>query len=66
MITTGAGSEWPTDIAISDNAAAGLTHPSVIRWKLFTLPNRIILRRLGALGAKDQAAVKKGARQVFP
>jgi mRNA interferase MazF len=55
VITTGAGSSWPSDIEIADDAAAGLAHRSVIRWKLFTLPNRIILRRVGTLGPKDQA-----------
>jgi mRNA interferase MazF len=62
MITTAAGSSWPSDLAIADGDAAGLMRRSVIRWKLFTLPNRIILRRLGALADKDRSAVKRSAR----
>ena len=65
MITTGAGSVWPSDIEIIDRDAAGIVHPSVIRWKVFTLPNQVILRRVGTLGMKDRAAVKKAARSAF-
>ncbi len=55
MITTGAGSRWPSDHPISDLAAAGLKHPSVVRCKLFTLPNTQIGRRIGHLAAEDRA-----------
>ncbi len=65
MITTGAGSSWPSDIAITDGAKAGILHPSVIRWKTFTLPNQTILRRLGTLGARDRTAVKRALREIF-
>jgi len=65
MITTGARSHWPSDLQIADSAAAGLMHQSVVRWKLFTLPNRIILKRLGALGHKDRAAAKRMVRRIF-
>ena len=65
MITTAAGSTWPSDIEIADRAAAGIVHASFIRWKVFTLPNQIILRRVGALGRKDRTAVTKAARTVF-
>jgi len=62
MITTGAGSSWPSDIEIGDRDSADLMHRSVVRWKLFTLPNSAILRRPGALGSADRAAVQRGAR----
>jgi mRNA interferase MazF len=65
MITTAARSSWPSDIPISDGESAGIAHRSVIRWKLFTLPNQIILRRLGQLGAKDVAAVRRAKRRIF-
>ncbi|MCJ2138208.1 type II toxin-antitoxin system PemK/MazF family toxin [Methylobacterium sp. J-026] len=54
MITTGAGSHWPSDHAIVDLAAAGLRHPSVVRCKVFTLPNGQIGRRIGHLGLADR------------
>ncbi len=54
MITTGARSQWPTDHRISDLEPTGLSHASVVRWKVFTLPLDIIARRIGALGSQDR------------
>lgn len=54
MITTGAGSRWPSDCAIADLAAAGLGHASVIRLKVFTLAETQIGRRIGRLSEADQ------------
>lgn len=63
MITSAAHSAWPSDLAISDAARAGLLHDSTIRWKLFTLPNHLIMRRIGTLGNNDLQAVGKAARR---
>ena len=57
MITTGAGSHWPTDHQISDLGAAGLKHASVVRWKVFTLPATLLGRRVGLLAEQDRSAV---------
>lgn len=57
MITTGAGSQWPSDHPIADLAAAGLPHPSVVRWKVFTLPGALLGRRIGALSETDMRGV---------
>lgn len=57
MITTAARSQWPSDVAIGERAAAGLTAASVVRLKLFTLENELIARRIGALAAADRARV---------
>jgi mRNA interferase MazF len=65
MITTGAGSAWPSDIEIVDRESAGLAHRSLVRWKLFTLPNQAILRLIGRLGPGDRAAVEATARSAF-
>lgn len=54
MITTGAHSSWPSDCKIGDLASAGLGHASVVRMKLFTLPNDFILKRMGALAESDK------------
>ena len=59
MITTAARSIWASDISISDLKSAGLNRPCVLRWKVFTLPNEIILRRAGRLGAKKGVAARK-------
>jgi mRNA interferase MazF len=54
MITTGAGGLWPSDYAIQDIGAAGLKRSSVVRWKLFTLPLRVVPRKVGALAETDR------------
>ena len=65
MITTAVGSKWPSDVAIADLMSAGLHHPCVVRWKLFTLPNDIILRRAGKLAPRDLSLVVSVARTVL-
>ena len=42
MITTASHSPWALDINILDLPSAGLTHPSVIRMKLFTLDDVLV------------------------
>jgi len=59
MITTAANSAWPTDTPLEDLDAAGLPRTCVVRSKLFTLDNRLISRRIGALAARDRTAVRK-------
>lgn len=65
MITTATRSNWPSDIVIDDLAAAGLKQPCVVRWKLFTLPNEIILRRAGKLSESDRDSVAEAAQSIF-
>jgi mRNA interferase MazF len=66
MITTAAQSSWPSDIVITDEPAAGIEHHSVVRWKLFTLPNALILRKIGELHATDRSAVDRGIGAFGP
>lgn len=65
MVTSATHSHWPTDIAITDGSAAGLRHPSTLRWKVFTLPNELIQRKIGALGAMDRKALKSALRKAL-
>lgn len=58
MITTAKNSTWPSDMPIHDWEAAGLTRPSHVRFRLFTLDQNLILDRLGTLSPKDQSATK--------
>jgi mRNA interferase MazF len=53
MITTAKESSWPSDVQIVDLKSAGLQTSCVIRWKLATIPNALILRALGMLSAGD-------------
>lgn len=65
MITTAQRSRWPSDIVIDDLPAAGLPRACVVRWKLFTLPNTIILRRAGRLANRDYGNVLAAARTIL-
>jgi mRNA interferase MazF len=65
MITTDAGTSWPSDLAVEDLAAAGLPRACVVRWKIFTLPNDAVLKKAGTFGAADREAFRLAARQVL-
>ena len=58
MITVARRSAWPGDVPIRDWPAAGLAVACRVRLKLFTLEKRLIVRRLGALAAKDREAIQ--------
>ena len=58
MITSAAHTAWPLDHSIQDLSAAGLRYPSLVRFKIFTLDQRLILGTLGRLGQDDQRAVR--------
>jgi mRNA interferase MazF len=64
MITSARNSAWPYDIAI-DFARAGLHAPSIVRMKLFTLDNRLILRAVGTLGEPDRNSVRSEVRRLM-
>jgi len=57
MITTKAHFPWPGDVVIEHLEEAGLQYPCIVRLKLFTLDNRLLLRRIGKLVKKDVKAV---------
>lgn len=64
MITTAARSHWPTDVPLADAEASGLTAASLVRLKLFTIDNRLVARKIGALSARDRKAVRTMLRSV--
>jgi len=57
MITTEGHDPWPGDHPINDLEEAGLPLRCIVRLKLFTLDNRLILRQLGKLGDSDRKQV---------
>jgi mRNA-degrading endonuclease toxin of MazEF toxin-antitoxin module len=65
MITTAARSRWPQDVLLADAAACGLNVTSIVRVKLFTLDNRLISRKIGALSARDRASVRRMLRNLL-
>jgi mRNA interferase MazF len=65
MITSAANAPWPLDVPITDGASAGLRAASVIRMKLFTLDNQLILRKAGVLSSKDCQTVLTTLRKLL-
>ncbi|RIZ67200.1 MAG: type II toxin-antitoxin system PemK/MazF family toxin [Methylococcales bacterium] len=65
MITSAKNSNWLLDVAITNLQNAGLTSESIVRMKLFTLDNRLIIRQAGSLAEADQQAVSKAFNQLF-
>jgi mRNA interferase MazF len=53
MITRATHTQWPSDQAIEDLRPTGLRESSVVRFKVFTLDNRILRRRIGKLRGDD-------------
>jgi mRNA interferase MazF len=66
MITSRENRGWPLDTEIRDLPAAGLSHPSVVRMKLFTLDERFVLRKAGALAEADRSAVQNALGLLLP
>jgi mRNA interferase MazF len=65
MITSARHSEWPLDTPISDLDSAGLPFASVVRMKLFTLDDQLIIRKAGFLANSDRNAVIKSLRLLL-
>jgi mRNA interferase MazF len=59
MITSAGHSASPGDVPLRDHTAAGLREACVARVKLFTLDNRLILRKAGRLSPADRAGVRR-------
>ncbi len=65
MITTAGRIRWQSDIAIDDLNMAGLQRPCVVRWKLFTLPNDVILKKAGMLSEPDRNKIVGACREIL-
>ncbi len=65
MITSQKNDPWPLDVPIKFKKQSGLTAPSVVRMKIFTLDNRFIIRKIGHLSKVDQEHVKKNLSTLF-
>ncbi len=65
MITSARNAPWFGDVNIEELDATGLEKPSVIRMKFFTLDNRLILKKSGSLGLKDQKMIMQAINQLM-
>jgi len=66
MITSAKNSDWPLDTKIKDLDTAGLSSASIVRMKLFTLDDQLVVRKIGVLAEKDRSAVADVLRQLLP
>jgi len=62
MITTKAHQPWPGDTEIVQYETAGLQFPCIVRLKMFTLDNRLVLRKIGSLAQDDAKKVEEYLR----
>jgi mRNA interferase MazF len=65
MITSADNPPWPHDHRLIDLASAGLPAPSLLRFKLFTLDNRLIRDTLGVLAPADTRAVRATLKHLL-
>lgn len=65
MITSAKHYEWPYDLHIIELKSCGLSKESMIRFKLFTLDNRLIKTKIGALAKREQKKLKDHFDQIF-
>ncbi len=65
MITTRARRPWPADVEIANLAHAGLHIPCIVRLKMFTLDNRLLIKRIGSLSAVDRRDVISALRAAL-
>ncbi|RZB35936.1 MAG: mRNA interferase MazF [Desulfobacteraceae bacterium Eth-SRB2] len=65
MITTKGHLPWPGDSEIEEYSAAGLNLQCRVRFKIFTLDNRLLLKKIGRLSENDSKKVKKHLHHYF-
>ena len=65
MITSSPPS-WPGDSPISQLASCGLSVSCIVRLKLFTLDNRLIVKRIGRLSDEDKNRVAAALNTILP
>lgn len=65
MITTAERMRWPSDYSIRELPPTGLRVACVVRWKLFTLDNRALQRRVGRLGERDMHGCRAALEVMF-
>lgn len=65
MVTTASTTRWPSDLPLVELGPAGLTRPSVMRMKLFTVDGTLVRGKVGQLAAEDRSAVAAGVEALL-
>lgn len=66
MITTAAHRSWPGDVLLADYKTAGLRKSCLVRLKIFTLDNRLVLKRIGHLSGSDRKQIEGELQTYLP
>ena len=66
MVTSARQSHWPLDWAIQELEGTGLPQPCVVRFKLSTLDEQLMIGALGTLATVDRQAVSERLQQLLP
>jgi mRNA-degrading endonuclease toxin of MazEF toxin-antitoxin module len=64
MITTASHTSWPRDILIRQYRSAGLKQPSVVRFKIFSLPVQRLIGRIGSFSAEDRTRIADQLKSI--
>jgi mRNA interferase MazF len=65
MVTSAERSRWGNDCVLESWAEAGLQKPSLVRWKVFTLDDSLIVRRRGRLMDNDLVRIRLALDEIF-
>ncbi len=65
MITSAKHSAWPSDYSISHLKDTGLTSPSIVRQKIFTIDSKLVIKHIGKLSAADHREILKRLKLHF-
>lgn len=65
MITSAEQPRWPGDLPISDLESAGLASDCLVRLKIFTLDQRLIVGKAGTLTAADQKTLRSSWKTLL-
>ena len=65
MITTKGHDAWAGDVWIREVAATGLHQTCLVRLKMFTLDNRLILKQIGQMAEPDRKRVGTSLRRYL-
>jgi len=65
MITSAERSRWGNDLVLQAWSQAGLNKPSIVRWKVFTLDEALIVGLRGRLAEKDLTAVRSALVEIL-
>ena len=64
MITSAKQRAWAFDTPLMDLVSAGLPQPCIVRQKLFTLDEQLIIRQVGQLALADWQVLMHQTHQV--